>query len=337
MPLQMQITRFGGPDVFRLKEVPSEPLSSTLVRIQVRASGVNFADLMMRSGLYPEAPKTPFTPGYEVAGTVIETGPLVQSLKKGDRVLAACRFGGYTNEIVLPEFQIRKIPKGLTEIEAAAIPVNFMTAWIALQDMARVRAGDRVLIQSAAGGVGIAAVQIAVKAGAYVVGLVGSKTKAELPQSLGAAETLTYEEWKESKDKYHIILDSIGGASLKQSFKRLAAGGRVISFGASSVVSGQKRSPRSILSFIYHTTFFTPYQLMMQNKGVFGLNLLQFFSDPGSENTKLVTHALDQALEEFAHGGFKTVVGKTFPLEQAGEAHTWLQSRKNTGKVILTS
>jgi NADPH:quinone reductase-like Zn-dependent oxidoreductase len=131
-------------------------------------------------GTYPEAPKPPFVPGYEVAGTVIEVGSSVKNFQKGDRVLAGTRFGGYTTEVVVPEFQVKKIPGKLTDTEAAAIPVNFMTAWVALQDLARIRKGDRVLIQSAAGGVGVAAVQIAAQMGAHVVGTVSSKIKADI-------------------------------------------------------------------------------------------------------------------------------------------------------------
>lgn len=337
MPQQIQISRFGGPEVLGLVTTPQEAIGHGFVRVQVRASGVNFADLMMRMGLYPEAPKPPFTPGYEIAGTVIETGPGVSSFKVGDRVVTACRFGGYTNEIILPEFQVRKIPDGMSEIEAAAIPVNYITAWLALQEMGRVRKGDRVLIQSAAGGVGTAAIQIAAQAGAYVVGLVSSKSKAKVVESLGAAEVRTYEEWENSDENYHLILDSTGGSSLKTSFKRLAPAGRLVSFGASSIVSGGKRSPKSILSFLWNTSFFTPYQLMTQNKGVFGLNVLQLFDKPQGEKTKLLLHSFDRILEEFSKGNFKTVVGKTFPLEKAGEAHSSLQSRTTTGKVVLTS
>src|SRR4051794_26958991 len=120
MIYSLQITRAGGPEVLKLVEKPSDPLESQRpqgdgVRIQVHAAGVNFADLMMRMGMYPEAPPTPFTPGYEVSGIVTEIGPQVKSVHVGDRVMAGCRFGGYTTEIVLPEFQVRKIPGKLTE------------------------------------------------------------------------------------------------------------------------------------------------------------------------------------------------------------------------------
>jgi NADPH:quinone reductase-like Zn-dependent oxidoreductase len=337
----LEITRFGGPEVLTLVDTKTESLPVDGVRVQVTASGVNFADLMMRMGMYPEAPKPPFTPGYEVAGKVIEVGKNVKSLDVGDRVLAGTRFGGYTTEIVLPAFQVRKIPNKLTDIEAAAIPVNFLTAWVALQDMGRVRKGDRVLVQSAAGGVGVAAVQIAAQMGAHVVGLVGSAAKSEVVKSLGAAEVITTADWESASDRdtagFQIILDATGGASLKRSFKRLAPAGRVINFGLASAVSGPRRSIPRLLSVLANTTFFTPFKLMMENKGVYGLNMLQLFEVPQPGEKTLMTDALDQLMEKFADGSYRVIIGKTFPLAEGGAAHQHLQSRANIGKVILTS
>src|SRR4051812_4292769 len=123
----IKVSKFGGPGVLKLCEEPSPPLRLDGIRIQVTAAGVNFADLMMRMGLYPEAPKPPFVPGYEIAGRVLEVGKAVQKIRPGDRVVGGTRFGGYTTEIVLSDYQVRKIPDNISDIEAAAIPVNFMT------------------------------------------------------------------------------------------------------------------------------------------------------------------------------------------------------------------
>ncbi len=147
------IPRFGGPEVLRVREMPPSPLAPDCVRIRVGAAGINFADVQMRMGLYPEAPKPPFVPGFEIAGAVTEVGRQVTSFRPGDRVLGFTRFGGYTTEIVLPAAFVRKTPSFLSDVEAAAIPTAFATAWISLMDMARVRAGDRVLVPGAAGGV----------------------------------------------------------------------------------------------------------------------------------------------------------------------------------------
>ena len=336
----LQIVRFGGPEVLQIRETPKAGLSPDSIRVQVKAAGVNFADIMMRIGAYPEAPKPPFTPGYEISGVVTEVGKGVTSFAVGDRVLAGTRFGGYTNEIVLPESQAQKIPDALSDAEAAAIPVNFLTAWLGLSEMGRVRKGDRVLVQSAAGGVGTAAVQIAAQAGAHVVGLVGSPKKADVVRSLGAAEVLTNEEWDSGSDREHggfdVILDSVGGASLKRSYRRLAPAGRVITFGVSSAISGEKRALSKFLSLFANTAIFTPFQLMMANKGVFGLNLLKVFEPtPEGKPPKLLVSGLEFLMRGFEEKRFKAIVGKTFPLSEGGAAHTYLQSRANIGKVIL--
>jgi NADPH:quinone reductase-like Zn-dependent oxidoreductase len=336
----LQISKFGDPQVLKLTSTSAPEIFPHGVRIEVSASGVNFADVMMRMGLYPEAPKPPFVPGYEVSGVVTEVGHEVKNLRVGDRVLAGCRFGGYSSEVVLPDTQVRKIPAKLTDIEAAAIPVNFLTAWVALQDMARVRKGDRVLIQSAAGGVGVAAIQMAAQAGAHVVGVVGSTAKEYTVKSLGAAEVISNSDWETLSDKtignFDIILDPTGGESLKRSFKRLTTTGRLVNYGAASIVGGEKRSVLKLLSFARHTTFFTPFKLMMENKGVFGLNMLQLFPADTQEGPSPMEIALDRLLEKFEDGSYKVIIGKTFPLSQGGAAQSYLQSRANIGKVILT-
>lgn len=327
----IEIPRYGGPEVFRLVEKSSSPISSDSVRIRVSAAGVNFADLMMRMGSYPEAPKRPFVPGYEVAGVLTEVGQKVRRFQIGDRVLAATRFGGYTTELVLPEDQVWKTPPSLSDEEAVAIPVNFMAAWIALEDMARVRAGDRVLIPSAAGGVGIAALQIALKAGAEVTGMIGNPGKAELIRSLGA-HPISYEDADAFEGKFDIVLDATGGKSLKRSFRALAPAGRIVHYGVSGIVGGNRRSLGRTAKQLVQTPFFHPLQLMMESKGIFGLNLLQLFAP---EKKFILTKAMNQILARFERNELRVVIGKTFPLEAASAAHSYLQSRRAVGKVVL--
>ena len=338
MKKSIRVTKAGGPEVLKIYEEDSAAVGPQGVRVKVTAAGVNFADIMMRMGLYPEAPKTPFVPGYEIAGEIIEVGSEVKSLQLGDRVFGGVKFGGYTTEAVLDAAQVRKIPGKLTDVEAAAIPVNFLTAWIALHEMSRVRKGDQVLIQSAAGGVGIAAVQIAVQAGAHVVGLVSSKSKEAALKSLGVAEVLTYEEFATAQvaRRFQVILDSHGGDSVKKNLKNLAPAGRMVSFGAAQLVTGKKRALGKILSFATQTPFFTSYRLMDENVGIFGLNVLPLFEDPVPGTPQLLYQIFDQIVAEFAAGRFKVIVSKTFPLAEAGEAHNFLQGRGTIGKVVLT-
>jgi synaptic vesicle membrane protein VAT-1 len=334
---EMQIVRFGGPEVFRAVERPSPPLPPDHVRIRVSATGINFADVQMRMGLYPEAPRPPFAPGFEVAGVIAEAGADVTLFRPGERVLAACRFGGYTSEIVLPVRQCRKTPRRLSDVEAASIPVSFMTAWIALMEMARVREGDRILVPGAAGGVGSAIVQVAARAGAHVFGLVGATEKKDIVRALGAQQASTYAEFgaRDGPDKgnFDVILDARGGSDLKDSLRRLAPGGRVVSYGVSSLVSGPRRSiPRTIFRLL-KTPLLTPIGLQMANVGVSGLNMLKLFdTDQGVE---LLMKALDWTLDGFENGWYRATVGKVFSLSEAGEAHMLLQSRKNIGKIVL--
>jgi NADPH:quinone reductase-like Zn-dependent oxidoreductase len=335
--VQVQIPRVGGPEVLRVVEVPSLPLLPDHVRIKVSAAGVNFADVHMRMGLYAEAPRIPFVPGFEVAGVVAEVGPGVRAFRRGERVLAACRFGGYSSEIVLPAAHVRRTPRKLSDKEAASIPIAFMTAWIALMEMARVREGDRVLVPGAAGGVGTAIVQIASRAGAQVVAVVGSAEKKDAVRALGASQAFTYAEL-DARDRpdardFTMVLDARGGPYLKDSIRRLAPGGRVVSYGVSSLVAGRKRSIPHAIRRLLQTPLLTPIGLAMANKGVFGLNMLKFFDT--QQGMGLLMKAMDGMLDGFQAGLFKAVVGKSFPLSKAGDAHAYLQARKNFGKVVL--
>lgn len=329
------ITKFGGPGVLVFRDAPSPALTADGVRIKVRAAGVNFADTLMRMGMYPEAPKPPFVPGYEVSGEVVETGAGVATgtLPAGTRVLAGTRFGGYCEEIVVPAALVRPIPAAMTFEEAASIPVVWLTAWLAAVEMARVRAGDRVLVESAAGGVGVAAVQLCLAAGATVVGLTGSPSKVPAIRELGA-DAWTMDEWRGSAkdaERFDLVLNSAGGKDLKRAYEALRPTGRVVTFGVSSMVDGNKRSLVAIAKSFAAMPFYTPIKLMMANKGVFGLNVLKLMDG----DAERLGGGLDLILKGFAERKFRAVVGKTFPLAEAGAAHEFLTSRSNVGKVVL--
>lgn len=336
----VQITRYGGPEVLKKAKLESTRLRSNDIRIQVSASGVNFADVMMRMGLYPEAPKPPFTPGYEVAGEITEIGSNVTEFQVGDKVLSGTSFGGYSTEVVVPAYLAVKIPECLSMQEAAAIPVNFVTAWIALHEMARIRIGDRILVHSAAGGVGIAAIQIAAQAGAKVIGIVGQPSKVQTVKEYGASDVILSSEWntknaselKQKLGEFDVILDSSGGHSLKKGFDCLAPLGRVISFGVSTLVPGQKRSYLKVAQFLANTPFYSPFKLMNHNKGVYGLNVLKLL-----ENPELLSQTLSKIMGGFEDGKYRVKIGKTFNLSEASQAQAYLQSRKNIGKIVLTS
>src|SRR5437764_1111999 len=153
------ITKHGGPGVFEVQEQPDPELGPGDVRIDVAAAGINFADVMARMGLYPDAPKTPCVVGYEVAGTVLELGDGVEGLTPGQRVVAGTQFGGYASQVVVPADDVAPLPERLSFEQGAAIPVNYATAWAGLIGYGNLQPGERVLVHSAGGGVGIAATQ----------------------------------------------------------------------------------------------------------------------------------------------------------------------------------
>lgn len=313
----VQVARYGPPEVLKIAEQPDPVPTQDQVLIQVRAAGVNFADLMMRMGLYPEAPPRPFVPGYEVAG-----------IAEGRRVVAVTRFGGYSEKVAVPRRKVFPLPDLLSFEEGAAVPVVYLTAWCALEGIARVRPGDRVLIHSAAGGVGLAAIQLAKRRTDRITGVVGSAEKAEFLRTLGVTPVVRGRD--ELRGPFDVILNNIGGKSVLQDMNLLAPLGRIVLYGATDVVGGTRRSVFRALGFLMRQPSLKPIWLMNQNKAVGGLNLLQLWD---------AEEPLQDAMADILSGvggWLKPRVDRVFPLERAAEAHAYLQARKNIGKVVLT-
>ena len=313
----IEIPRFGPPSVLRLTDRPEPAGDADHPRIRVHAAGINFADLMMRMGLYPEAPVTPFIPGYEVAGT----------LDDGRRVIAFTKFGGYAEVVTAPLRAILPLSDGMSFEEGAALPVCASTAWVALVHMARVQAGDTLLVQHAAGGVGIAAIQIARHAGAIVYGVTGSPVKAEFLKGLGVTPILRGQKWPDGLD---VILDPTGLENLERCLAALAAGGRVVLFGFSDYVEGTVRKSLKTLWRHWRRPHLDPVALFNRNIGVFGLNMLTF-----SDRRDVMKRCADEIAKGVAEGWLKPRVDRVFRLDQAAEAHQWMHDRKNVGKIVL--
>lgn len=334
----IRIESFGGPERLVLRELPDPAIGPGQVRIAVRAAGVNFADLMMRMGLYPEAPPRPFTPGYEVAGTVAEIGPGVTRVRVGDRVIAGTRFGGYATMAVSSEDKVLTLPDELSFAEGAAIPVNYLTAWIALHGMARIGRGERVLIHNAAGGVGLAAVQLARRLDCEIFGTAGSPEKLAYLAEHGVAHPIAYRTTDFAAEVLRItaergvdlILDPIGGETTRRGFRVLTAGGRMVLYGVSTMVEGRTRNLFKVLWEMVTQPRFSAVRLLNANRGVFGLNVLKLWDDDGVLNT-----ALAGIVAGVKEGWLRPRVHQTFPLREAGRAHESLQDRKNIGKIVL--
>jgi len=326
------ITKHGGPGVLEVQERPDPALGAGQVRIDVAASGINFADVMARMGLYPDAPKPPCVVGYEVAGTVTEVGEGVTAFSPGQRVLAGTSFGGYASQVVVPADDAVALPDRLSFEQGAAIPVNYATAWAGLIGYGSLQPGERVLIHSAGGGVGIAATQIAKRSGAEIYGT-ASPSKHQRIAELGVEHPLDYtrEGWDRGLPKFDIILDAVGGPSFRRSYNLLRPGGRLVAFGASAVVSGERRNIATALKAVVRMPRFNMVKQMSESKAVIGLNMLTLWKDRGTLRPWI--EPLQEMLDD---GTIEPVVGGEFTFENTGEAQGMITARRNVGKVVIT-
>jgi NADPH:quinone reductase-like Zn-dependent oxidoreductase len=292
---------------------------------------------MARVGLYPDAPKTPSVIGYEVAGEVDAVGEGVEGVSAGDRVMAGTRFGGYAELAIAPAAGVIPLPEDWSFEEGAAFPVNYATAYAGVVRYGAVAAGERVLLQAAAGGVGIAATQVAKLSGAEVFGT-ASVSKHDAIRGFGVDHPIDYRD-KDfvaeirriagDEKPLDLVMDAIGGKSWKQSYSLLRAGGRLVCFGAASLVSGERRSIPTALRTLAQTPRFNPIKMASDSKAVIGLNMLRIWDVHGTLDVS--------ALERWvAEGKLRPVVAESFPLEKGPDAHRFMMERKNVGKVVLT-
>ena len=335
---QVVIPRHGGPEVFEVREAPDPIPADGELRIRVRAAGVNFADILARIGLYPDAPKPPVVVGYEVAGIVDAVGPGVITPNEGDRVLAITRFGGYSDKVVVAATQAYRFPDRLSDAEAAVVPVAYLTAAIALYRMAAVSSGETVLVHNAGGGVGIAATQLARLRRAVVIGT-ASAAKHDALRSFGIEHAIDYRDADVEAEVRRltkgrgvdVILDPIAGRNFGASYRILAPLGRLIMLGVSSMAS-ERRNAWGVLRSWWEMPALNPLSLMNHNRGVFGLNVAHLWDE-----RRQLQPLMDLLLTELAAGRLQPVVARTFPLERAGDAHRFIENRSNIGKVALTT
>ncbi len=326
------ITRHGDLEVLQVQDRPDpEPPGPGEVAIDVRAAGVNFADTMARVGFYPDAPKPPMVVGYEVGGDVTAVGPDVESVAVGDRVLAGTRFGGYAERVVVGARDVVPLDDRLTYEQGAAIPVNYATAWAGLVRYGTLQPGERVLIHAAAGGVGIAATQIARAIGAEVHGT-ASPGKHDAIRGFGVevAHDYTQKSWHRGLPPYDLVMDAIGGASFRTSYDLLRPGGRLVAFGASSVMDGARRNLLQAARTMIRMPRFNLVKQMSASKAVIGLNMLALWDDAGT-----LEPWITPLRELIADGTVQPVVAEAFSFDRAGDAHRMIAERRNVGKVVL--
>ena len=337
---QVWITKVGAPEVLQVREAPDPTAGPGEVRIRVAASGINFADISARLGFYPDAPKIPCVVGYEVAGTIDAVGTGVDGARVGEEVLGLTRFGGYSDVVVVPAGQATRRPPGLDAPTAAAIPVTYLTAYQMLIEMGRVRSGDRVLIHQAAGGVGLAAIDLCVLTGGVETFGTASASKHDFVRARGLTHPIDYHAQDYEKEVARLtkgrgvdlILDPIGGDSWRKGLRLLAPTGRLICFGMSSANPSKERSLIGGLKAIAQIPWLkvNPISLMNGNKGVFGVNLGHMWQESERLNGWLA-----QILRWWAEGKVRPHVDRTFSFSEAAAAHAYIQERRNIGKVLL--
>ena len=329
------IPKAGPPEVLELRTGPDPQPGPGQVTIRVKASGVNFADVSARLGFYPDAPPFPCVVGYEVSGVVETVGSGVSDLKAGQRVCALTRFGGYADLIAVPAAQVFLLPDSVGFEQAAAIPVNYVTAVLMLRHFANVKAGEKVLVHAAAGGVGMAAIQLCRAAGAEVIGT-ASASKHGVLRDAGVSHCIDYrtEDFESAVKRVtggrgvDIVLDATGAFS--KSYRCLAPLGRLVCFGLSSASSGMVPSRLNALWAVARLPWFHPIKLMNDNKAVIGVNLGHLW-----DHIDMLRREMLQLVADCEAGRIKPVVDRTFPLEQTAAAHRFMQERRNVGKVLL--
>ncbi len=332
------ITRHGGPEVLEVREGPDPEPKPGEVRVRVKAAGLNFAEVMARMGMYPAAPKPPCVVGYEASGVVDKLGEGVTGASVGARVLAMIKFGAHADVITMPAVQAVAMPDAMTFEEGAALPVNYLTAYHMLFRVANVRPRERVLIHMAAGGVGLAVLQLCRTVEGVVTFGTASASKHAVIRENGCTHPIDYrtadyvEEVRRLTDGkgVDIVLDALGGKDWKKGYDLLRPVGRLVAFGFANMATGETRSVFNMIRQVLGVPLFTPLGMMDKNRLVAGVNMGGFWDD-----LEIIREELTDVVRLYREGVIKPHVGEIFPFERAGDAHRALSERRNVGKVLL--
>jgi NADPH:quinone reductase-like Zn-dependent oxidoreductase len=326
----------GPPEVMWIVDAHDLKAGPGEVVVRVHRSGINFADLMMRLGIYDTAPPFPFTPGWEVAGTVMAVGEAVEGLEPGQRVVAFTNFEGYAEQALVKHEHLLRLSDDVSLDAAAAMPVTYLTAFHMLVHLGNIQTGETVLVHHAAGGVGTAAAQIAKVYGAGRIFGVASSPKKEFVEEHGMTfidrdgEDFVAAVKRETEGiGVHHALDPVGGPHLKRSFKALRQGGKLYAFGGSTFVPGPTFSRLKALVQLIRTPRFNPMKLIGGNRAIFGVHIGR-----SKDFTRMKKHML-QLMELLNSQKIAPVVDRVFPFERVAEAHHYMHARKNRGKVLL--
>jgi NADPH:quinone reductase-like Zn-dependent oxidoreductase len=332
------IPRYGTADVLRVCALPEPEPGAGEVRIAVRAAGLNFAEVSARQGLYPDAPRPPAVVGYEVAGTIDALGHGVCGLSRGDRVWAICRFGGHAEQVCTRASLVRKMPASLDFVRAAAMPVAYATAVLLTSGFGQARENERILVHMAAGGVGLAAIELCRRLPGVTIFGTASSSKHEFLRSRGVDHPIDYRATDFEAEVRrltggrgaHLVLDPMGGRHWRKNYRLLAPLGRLVLFGFANATRAGTRSFARVLGQLVQSPRWTPMTLMNDNRAVMGLNLGRLFDEDA-----LIASGLDALAELVSSGTVDPVIDSVFPFSRAPEAHRRIEDRQNVGKVVL--
>jgi NADPH:quinone reductase-like Zn-dependent oxidoreductase len=332
------ITRPGGPSALAVRETADPEPGPGQVRIRVSAAGLNFADVMAAQGLYPDAPKPPSVVGYEVAGVVDALGERVEGYAAGQRVLAMTHFGGHADVVCVPANHVLAIPDAMSFEEAAAIPVNYVTAYHMLFRVASVRPGERVLVHMAAGGVGTAVLQLCRTVDDLEVFGTASAAKHDVLRAEGCAHPIDYRATDYAAEVRRltrgegvdIVLDPLGGNDWRKGLKLLRPAGRLVAYGFANLAAGPRRRPARLAAQVASIPLLTPLQLMNHNRTVSGVNIGHMW-----DQIAILREELQAVLALWDENKIKPHIDMSYPFTQAADAHRRILQRKNIGKVLL--
>ena len=324
---------------FELREHSAKAPGPDDVTIDVKSFGLNFADVLARRGLYQDCPALPAVIGYDVAGIVSENGSNVSEFKKGDRVVALTRFGGYAQSATTMKEGVAKIPDNLSFAKATALATQACTAYYCAYECLQLHKGDKVLIQAAAGGVGTILVQMAKAKGCIVYGTASSK-KQDYLREIGVDYPLDYtatdfdlyiKNHKAFGNGLHVVFDSLGGKPFKKAFNLLAPGGKMVFIGSASAVKNGKGNMFSTLKMALGFGIFSPIQLILNSKSICGVNMLRI----ADHRKNIFKHCIDEVVKLYESGVIDPIIGKEFSSDQLASAHDYLEKRQSVGKVVL--
>ena len=332
------ITRPAGPGALQVRETADPEPGPGQVRIRVRAAGLSFADVMAAQGLYPDAPKPPCVVGYEVAGVIDALGDGTQGHAAGQRVLATTHFRGHADVVCVPAEQVLPMPDAMNFEEAAAIPVNYLTAYHMLFRVAGVQPGERVLVHMAAGGVGTAALQLCRTVDDLEVFGTASAAKHGVLKAEGCAHPIDYHATDYAAqvrrltggEGVDIVLDPLGGHDWRKGLKLLRPCGRLVAYGFANLASGQRRRPARLVSQVAGIPLLTPLQLMNHNRTVSGANVGRLWGQIAA-----LREELQAVLALWDQGKIKPLIDRTYPFAEAAAAHRRILQHQNTGKIVL--